>query len=304
MAFPAIPDDAIDFVRSVFSNANARTATLLSNQPAMHEEGLDFQLIAALDEVGPRVMPTSKVAVNIETHWLGGRHHFMSFEVADIAVVLIVRNNGKQLARKVALLQSKRLYSVELPVTVIDKSDYQIGIGRLVDRGDTTPLTTSRKFSFTPQSMFRALRAGDKQISTIERYEEERRMPVYYAFYNPPDVPFIGSIPKPAGLPTPATPQLGCRVFSSAEVRAVLTTISAGKSPTFAQMRAPARGEPQDGYLDHGWRLERFIADEFMRCKQGRVISKPEDEDLYALLYSRAAPIAVAIAVTIDMPPD
>jgi hypothetical protein len=33
---------------------------------------LDFQTFAALDRVGPSVMPTSGAAVEIDSHWLGG----------------------------------------------------------------------------------------------------------------------------------------------------------------------------------------------------------------------------------------
>jgi hypothetical protein len=42
----------------------------LARQPGAHEEQLDFQLFAALDRVGPRVVPTSNAAIEIETHWL------------------------------------------------------------------------------------------------------------------------------------------------------------------------------------------------------------------------------------------
>jgi hypothetical protein len=127
--FPVIPADAIQFIRNVFATANTKVTTLLARQPAMHEEGLDFQLIAALTEVGPRKMPGSGVGVEIESHWLGGRRLHLRWEIADIALVLIARQSGRLVARKVALLQSKRLYSREIPVHELERADYAIGIG-------------------------------------------------------------------------------------------------------------------------------------------------------------------------------
>ena len=100
---PIIPDDAIEFVRAAFAQANRRATNTLARQPSMHEEGLDFQLIAALDEIGSRVLPGSGAAVEIETHWLGGRRHFdfldhRRWEIADIALLIVVRRFGTLLA--------------------------------------------------------------------------------------------------------------------------------------------------------------------------------------------------------------
>jgi hypothetical protein len=49
-------------------------------------------------------------------------------------------------------------------------------------------------------------------------------------------------------------------------------------------------------------RLETFVADEVLNCREGRLFEKSEDEDLYALLYQRHAPISSMIMITIDLP--
>jgi hypothetical protein len=184
--FPIIPDDVVEFVRGVFAMANTRVTTLLARQPAMHEEGLDFQLIAALSEIGPRQMPGSGVGIEIESHWLGGRRLFQRWEIADIALVIITRQRGKLVARKVALLQSKRLYSREIPLHELDRTDYLIGIGRLIDRTDpVTTLTNPRKVRFTAQSIYGVMLAGSDQIRHIDEYMRRRDLPVYYSLYNP-----------------------------------------------------------------------------------------------------------------------
>jgi hypothetical protein len=140
---------------------------------------------------GPRSFPGSGAAIEIDTHWLGGRRHFeQRWEIADIGVVVALRRRGKLLWRKVALLQSKRLYSREIPVSEMERSDYAICIGRLVDQAETLqPLTQPRRFRFSPECVYGAMRSGDEQSSVIDRYMRDRRMPVYYSFYNPPNIP-------------------------------------------------------------------------------------------------------------------
>jgi hypothetical protein len=196
---PIIPEDAIEFIRAAFGQANQRATNTLARQPSMHEEGLDFQLIAALDEIGSRVLPGSGAAVEIETHWLGGRRHFdwddRRWEIADIALLIAVRRLGVLLARKVALLQSKRLYSSEIPVHELERADFYFGIGRLFDRIETVPtITVSRAFEFSEQSVYGVLTVGSDQIARIRAYENSRGIPVYYNFYNPPMMPYRGAV--------------------------------------------------------------------------------------------------------------
>jgi hypothetical protein len=195
--FSVIPGDAIEFVRDVFAAANIRVTTLLARQPAMHEEGLDFQLIAALNEIGPRRMPGSGVGIEIESHWLGGRRLFRRWEIADIALVIIVRQVGTLVSRKVALLKSKRLYSREIRVHELDRADYIIGIGRLIDRTEpVTSLTAPRSFGFSERCIYGAMAAGSEQIGHIDDYMKRSNLPVYYSLYNPPRLPFKGVVPR------------------------------------------------------------------------------------------------------------
>jgi hypothetical protein len=59
-------------VRGVLATANVRATVALARQPAAHEEMLDFQVFAAIDEAGPSILG-SDIAVDIDTHWLGLR---------------------------------------------------------------------------------------------------------------------------------------------------------------------------------------------------------------------------------------
>jgi hypothetical protein len=254
--FPQLPEDAIEFVRGAFAEANRKAALLLSRQPSIHEEGLDFHLISARDEIGPRLLPGSGAAVEIQTHWLGGRRHFGSWEIADIALVIVVRRSGTLVARKVALLQSKRLYSREIPVSELDRADYEVGIGRLIDRVERlVPLSTQRAFSFSNACVYGAMTAGSPQVERIECYMRERGIPVYYTLYNPGRMPTSGMVPRLVEEPEEDSVQLGCRVLSAEEAHAALAVLPVGRPPAFAELIAPSREAGDDPYAAHGWRL-------------------------------------------------
>jgi hypothetical protein len=276
----------------------------LARQPASHEEQLDFQIFAALDKIGPRFFPGSCAAIEIETHWLGGRRHFeRRWEIADVGVVVVLRRNGKLLWRKVALLQSKRLYSREIPVAEMARSDYAIGIGRLVDRTETIqPLMPPRHFRFTPDCVYGAMRSGDEQSAIIDRYMREHRMPVYYSFYNPPTIPYEGEVPRIATMPLEVEEiELGCRVMTARDVHAAVRELPIGTTPQFRQIILASPAMP-GSFGHHGWRLEHFVADEVLRCREGRRFDQAEDDDLHALLYRRDYPISSLIQVLIDLP--
>jgi hypothetical protein len=48
------------------------------------------------------------------------------------------------------------------------------------------------------------------------------------------------------------------------------------------------------------WRLENFVADEFLKCHEGYHATGPNDDGLFQVFNRRAGPIAAAISITID----
>jgi hypothetical protein len=303
-----IPEDVIQFAREIFAGANSEAPMALARQPAAHEEHLDFQIFAALDRVGPRILPSSNAAIEIDTHWLGGRRYYGGrWEIADIGIVVVLRRGGNLLWRKVALLQSKRLYSREIPVVELDRSDYEIGIGRLVDQ--TEPIiarTTPRTFEFTSECVYGAMTVASKQVTLIEDYIHKRHMPVYYSLYNPPRMPYQGTVPRAAAFPLEQEETaLGCRVMTAQDVHAALARLPVGRTPQFRELTvANPTTSSDEQYSDHGWRLESFVADEVLRCRHGRLFEQDQDRDLHALLYERTAPIASLIQISVDLPAD
>ncbi len=290
-AFEQIPEVVIDYVRRVFADANDKVTRTMSVHPSMHEESLDHVLIMELSATPPAFFAAERAAVSLESHWLGGRHMYHRWEIADIAFVVIMRRAGHLETRKVALLQTKRLYSEEIAVAPVDSFDYAIGIGRLVDRTDPQlPLTVQRRFRFNDQSVYGALTTGSDQVGRINEYEQESGIPVYYGLYNPLTVPFEADYPASGGLVAADSNTVGMRVLSARSVHTSLTSLSAGNVPTF------------DGLaVSQGWRIEAFVADEVLRCREGRRFDAVDDVRLGNLLYRRTAPIAAAITLTIDV---
>jgi len=299
---PRIPADAVEFVRSAFRTANESATLVLTRQPSMHEEALDMQVVTALDGVGSRIMPGSGAAVSIETHWLGGRRHYGRWEIADIAVAVIVRRLGMLKGRKVALLQSKRLYSRELSVREEDVSDYMEGIGRLIriDEAVAT-LTAARIFSFGPDCVSGQIDAAGKQAGRIESYVAAHGIPVYYSLYNPAAVPMNSAVPQVNTGEPPPSVEVGCRVLTMADVHGALSGMPAGQRPRFSDLVRAVPAESADQFAAHGWRLEDFVADEVLKCREGRLFERMHDPDLDTLLSARSAPIVAAIVVTFDL---
>ena len=298
--FSQIPIEAIEFARNVFNQANDDVSRLLTIQPSMHEEGLDFALIGALQKVGTRILPNTRVAVQIDAHWLGGRALYGRWEIADIALIVMVRVDGRLFARKVALIQSKRLYSDEVSGEELREDDYKIGIGRLVDRTDAhSPLARSRAFSFTEVSKYRELDSKSEQVQRIDAYAIKRDIPVYYNLYNPVNLPIYLTFPWPADKALRRQNKLGCRVMPREEVHNVLRAVNG--SPKFKELIGRVR-RGNSPFARHGWRLENFVADEILMCREGRLFGAAEHVDLQAMLYERSAPIASAVTITFDLP--
>jgi addiction module HigA family antidote len=301
-----IPEDAIELIREIFSRANRQTTNLLARHPSIHEEGLDFQLIASLDALGPRLLRRSRAAVLIESHWPGGRRNFESWAIADIALVIIVRRAGSLIVRKMVLLQSKRLYSHEMPVSELEQTDYMTGIARrLIDRIEPiAPPTTPRFYSFTPDSVYAAIRAGSRQVQNIEDYERKTRIPVYYNLYNPPDLPYRSWVPRLSPDAVDALPVIGCRIVSATDVHSALTAVPFSGALSYSALVSRLSRRTPDPSPAQGWRLESFVADELLRCREDALFEASQDARFDSLLYDRTAPNPAAVVITIEVSSD
>ena len=292
--FEDIPPVVIDYVRELFAVANDKVSRTLTRHPAMHEESLDHVLVSELTAAPPAFFADERIAISVETHWLGGRRMYGRWEIADIALFVILRNEGHAELRKAALLQTKRLYSKEISVSELDETEFRIGIGRIADRPDRL-ISRRRAFSFDPKCVYGAIRAADRQTRDIDAYTAERNIPVYYALYHPLEVPSAGVYPADIGADADQKNVTGCRVLPAPRVHAALAELPVGKTPSFDELLGVRKKKAATA-----WRLEEFVADEVLRCREGALFPDAADPNLQALFYERSAPIQAAISITVD----
>lgn len=110
------------------------------------------------------------------------------------------------------------------------------------------------------------MHAGPEQINRIDTYMAERQIPIFYAFYNPLELPYSAIYPAPNGGVPGTQSSLGCRVQTATHAHGRVSAIQARRAPSLAAIRSPPQSSTADKYASSEWRLETFIADEVLRC--------------------------------------
>lgn len=297
--FHRLPPAAVDWVRDVFARVNHKVTATLSTIPTHHEPQLDMQFIAALDQT-PAVTSVDGWTVYIETHFLGGRRHFYNWEVADIGLLVVFRDRGAVRRIKVGLLQSKRLYPKELLAVEDHQVRARVGFGALMQRPEAfRALAAGRRFTFNSASKYLAIARGSEQYRALEAYEKMSGIPVYYLLYNPVVVPWTARVPL---VEVPELPPLdaGCRVVRAEALHTSLQNRTDNYNPTYANVRSLKA--PFEGPHQGGWRLEHFVADEMLACREGFIATDETDPKLEQLFFARSGPISAAVAITVEAP--
>jgi len=255
-------------------------------------------LLNALNHAPPVADPGGWT-VYIQTHFLGGRRHFRNWEVADIGLLVIFRDRGKVLRIKVGLLQSKRLYPIEQKQLPDLREKFEIGFGTLLHVPEAYQvLAGGRNFNFTKNSQYAALSKNSEQEKSLLEYSQSSGIPVYYLLYNPAEIPWSATVPA-TKLGAYPEPKVGCRVVPAPVLSQKLTSVS-NVHPSFGDLTQ--LGKPFVGEHKAGWRLEHFVADLLLPCKEGYVVTGETDQVLERLFYRRSGPIAAAVALTIEAP--
>src|ERR1700690_3693023 len=90
-----IPSNVREYIKAVFRSCNTQVTNKLSKFPSFPEPSLDTTLIDHLSHyTAPRQFGDGWV-VGINTHFIGGLQHWGKWEIADIGVLLIFKENGK-----------------------------------------------------------------------------------------------------------------------------------------------------------------------------------------------------------------
>ncbi|MGH2703463.1 MAG: hypothetical protein ACRDJ2_17055 [Actinomycetota bacterium] len=256
---PQLPAEVLDYVRSVFAECRKRAATKMSRMPTTHETALDLSIIDCILEFGAPQRLAARWVVRLDAHYLGGGRHFGEWEIGDIGLIVVIRERGVVRLRKLAILQSKRLYPNEQSFEEDTPLDYAIGFRRLmVDDIAPLPAEEIRLFTFDDQSRYRALCVGDHQYGAIEQYEMQSHIQIHYLLHHPLTVPWQQTIPVPSVLDFSAEE---CRVGAMVMRAQELGERFASNNPTIDRCTpiypAPKRGRWTSSWLMRSSDVER-----------------------------------------------
>lgn len=299
-----LPDDVLVYVERTFAQCNLAVSKKISKMPNVYESSLDHTFIDQISNHSAPVTFGSGWTVRLDTHFLGGGHHFGVWEIADIGFLVMFRRSGKLIRSKIALLQSKRLYPNEVDHCDEDNIHYyEVGFGRLFESEKSyLNVSSPRTFIFNQFSKYQALKKDDDQYLRIEDYERNTGIPVHYMLYHPLRVPSSSKVPRTTVRDPRGPNKVGCRIVRADSVRQALVSIDSRRVPCYddLQLMLP---EPFDS-AEHkvGWRLEYFVSRLLVMCKEGYIADDPRDDGLDTVFRRRDAPISAAIAITFDSP--
>ena len=304
--WPQIPEDVVGWFRSVFASANTRVCERVANVPNIRETSLDDGLIEALiPDTAPRLLPSGAI-VRMDTHNIGGLRRLgrpdwdfpyrRRWETADIAVLVFVYRRETLIAKKIGLLQSKRLYPDNNDVEDDDEIGFLHGMNAFIRREGMQALgALHRDFRFDEECIYGAIHAGSNQIQSIERLNKDFGKAIYYLLYNPPTLPFSVSYPLKQRIRV-EHPIVGCRVCDAEHVHLALSNLAEGASPTFAMIKSASASSD--------WPLETWAADLLLTCQVGQQFDDARDSDVRYFLERRSGPIGAALAASITLPGD
>lgn len=298
--WPEIPDDVVRWFRSVFAEANRRVCERLVNLPNIRETSLDDGLIESLiPDTAPILLPSGAI-VRIDTHNIGGLRRLgepwdapfrRRWETADIALLVFIYSGDTLVAKKIELLQSKRLYPANNDVEDDDEIGFLHGMNAFIRRDRTQAVgALHREFHFDETCIYGALHAGSQQLASIDRLNKEFGEAVYYLLYNPPAVPFTVRYPLRERVRV-GDIALGCRAVRAGLVHERLADLGDGVSPSLAAIGTAS-----------GWPLETWAADLLLTCKVGQQFDDTRDSAVRYFLERRSGPIGAALAASITLP--
>lgn len=292
--WPKIPDDVVSWFRRIFSDANRKVCERLVNLPNVRETSLDDGLIEALiPDSAPKLLPSGAI-VRMHTHNIGGLRRLGRWETADIAILVFIYRGQELVAKKIGLLQSKRLYPGNNDVEDDDEIGFFYGMNLFLQReGQQTLGALHREFSFTEHCVYGAIHAEDRQVNLIDDLNHDFGKAVYYLLYNPHVMPFSITYPLSERIHVEHA-RVGCRVFDADHVHQALSGLNKGVSPTYALMKSAGTAS--------NWSLETWAADMLLTCQVGEQFDDSRDDRVRHFLERRSGPIGAALAASITLP--
>lgn len=304
--WPVIPADVVAWFRSVFAEANRRVCERLVNLPNIRETSLDDALIEALiPESAPTLLPSGAI-IRMDTHNIGGLRRLGApqwdwdfpqrrrWETADIAILVFVYQRDKLVAKKIGLLQSKRLFPTNQDVEDEDEIGFLHGMNAFIRRDEQQAAAAlHRTYSFDETCTFAAIQAGHRQVGLIDTLNRDFGKAVFYLLYGPPELPYAVTYPLRQRIRVGDMP-VGNRVVDADNVHRALAELNDGQSPSYSLLKSACVG--------WDWPLETWAADLLLTCQVGQQFDDSNDDRVRYFLERRSGPIGAALAASITLP--
>jgi hypothetical protein len=294
-----IPQPIKDWIKEQFSSCNNQLAYDLSLFPGIREEALDNNFISYFSKLPGPFLFNSNWTIRIDAHFIGGGKHYYNWEVADIGLMIIFRQNGKIIRSKMVFLQSKKLYAST--IDKIDEDPYnRLGMGRLlVNESEHKEITRQRLAKFEEKSKYKAFRKDSAQQRAMSSFERRFGINMYYLFYNPMILPHAIESPL-RNRPVIDENKIGCRVIKKNYLDEALSIHNSNYIPSYGDLKYMLQGDHFNDMHVAGWRLEYFVTDLMLECKEGLIDNSPNFDSVHELLSSKSSPIAASLAITVD----
>jgi len=295
-----IPDNVRKFLHAHVSECNDKIAYDLATFPSTHEESLDLSFISHFASKQGPFRFGSNWTLRFDAHYIGGGHHFRNWEVADLGLMVIFRRRGKIIRSKLAFLQSKKLYANSLKYKPKDPY-YRVGMGRLlVTEDEHKELVNPRVLKFDEGCKYKAFRKDNAQQNAMSRFSEHFDIKMYYLFYNPSIIPWSIRMPVET-MPTIKKNVVGCRIVPKNFLDSALRDYGKRHAPSYGDIKYLLEDEFTEKRHDAGWRLEYFINDLLIDCKEGMIDDSPNFQTMVSLFQQKTSPISSALSITFDV---
>jgi hypothetical protein len=295
-----LPQPIKDWIREQFASCNTQIAYDLSKFPGIREESLDNNFISYFSKIPGPLKFESNWIVTIDAYFIGGGHHYGRWEVADIGLIIIFRRNGILLKSKLAFLQSKKLYAASIRPILRDHQK-RMGLGRLLVTGlEYEEIVASKLVKFEERSKYKAFKKDSEQQMAMSSFSEKFTVPMYYLFYNTLSLPH--SVESPLQNAPPQTDNLiGCRVVKKESLDKAIKEKSSNYIPSYGDVKLLLQDDYRQEQHTAGWRLEYFVTDLLLDCKEGLIDNSPNFETLLFIMSRKTSPIAASLSITIDL---
>lgn len=95
--------------------------------------------------------------------------------------------------------------------------------------------------------------------------------------------------------------KIGCRVINKNQLDEALKIHDSNYTPSYGDIKYMLTGDYLEVEHTAGWRLEYFVADLMLGCKEGYIDDSPNFKSLQEIMSRKSSPISAALSITIDL---